>query len=322
MDTTLALESRSLALQVYQLLQELDAARFRHEMTDALEARLQQIRDSLSALLVRLAEDESMASVRTRLSELQDVLAGWSMPDSAAARARWMELRARMQPVYEDLVDALRIEDVHVPRLRPTNYHRNAMHITSWLGALVIIGVTGGAWPMLAAAASFAVLGWTMELFRRRSGAFNTALMKVFGAVAHPHETHRVNSATWYATALTLLATTESVLVAAVSVTALGIGDPMAAVIGRRWGRIRTLNGRSLEGSLAFVVVSLVACVLVLAVLVPTLTFAQTVAISAAGSVAGAVGETLCRRVDDNFAVPLSAGAAAAGIALLLGVAL
>ena len=322
METALVFESRSVALQVHQLLQDLDAARFRHEMTAALDARLQTIHRSITSLLARLSEEESMASVHTRLAELHEVLAGWSMPDPSSARARWMELKGSMQPVYEDLVDALRIEDVHVPRLRPTNYTRNAFHIGSWLFALGVIGVTGAAWPMLVMAATFAVFAWNMEFFRRRSPRLNTELMKVFGSVAHPHETHRVNSATWYATALTILAAFGSVPMAVVAVTALGIGDPVAALIGRRWGRIRTLNGRSLEGSLAFFVSSLVACMLALGLIAPSLSFGQALGIAAAGSVAGAVAETLCRRVDDNFGVPLAAGGVAAAIALLLGVAL
>ena len=322
METALALESRSLALQVHQLLQDLDAARFQQEMTDALEARLQRIHKALSALLVRLAEEESMAAVRSRMAELHDVLAGWSMPDPATARARWMELKGSMQPVYEDLVDALRMEDVHVPRLRPTNYRRNAFHISSWLFALGVIGVTSAAWPMLVMAGTFALFAWTMEVGRRRSDALNAQLMKVFGSVAHPHETHRVNSATWYATALTILSVFQSVPMAVVAVTALGIGDPVAALIGRRWGRIRTLNGRSLEGSVAFVGSSFLCCMLALALLAPALTLGQSLASAAVGSVAGAVAETLCRRVDDNFGVPLAAGGASVLIALLLGVPL
>ncbi len=322
METALAEDSRTLALQVHQLLQDLDAARFKEERSAALQARVEGIRQALATLLAALADAGPSAALRERLTALQEALASWSLPEAAVARAAWMDLKVRVQPVYEDLVDALRVEDVHVPRVRPTNYHRNLMHGTSWVVALVTIGVSGGDWRMLAVAGSIAVAGWAMEIGRWRSPAFNVVIMKAFGRVAHPHEAHRINSATWYATALTIIAAVGSVPAAAVAVTALGVGDPIAALVGRRWGRIPTLNGRSLEGSLAFAASSWVGCAAVLAVMAPTWGWTAVLAVSAAGTVAGAVAETFCRRVDDNFGIPLAAGGAAALVALALGVPL
>jgi dolichol kinase len=322
MQQALALESRTLVLQIHQLLQDLDAARFRQDASEALDTRLGTIRASLDALMERLAEDESAAALRARLAELQDIVSGWTLPEPASARAKWMELKARMQPAYEQVVDALGVQQVHVPRLRPTNYKRNAMHMTSWIVALVTIGGSQGDWRMLAVAGGIAVAGWTMETARRFSPKANDVIMAAFNPVAHPHEAHRINSATWYATALTILALFGSVPMAAVAVTALGVGDPLAAIVGRRWGKTRTMNGRSLEGSTAFFAASSVACFGVLLVMVPSLTLGQAAIMASVGSLAGAVAEMLCRRVDDNFGIPLASGGAVVLVSLALGVPL
>ena len=321
MDAALALETRTLALDLHRLLQDLDPARFRKDASEALALRLARIHEQLADLLARISCDERLAPLAARVHELREIASAWTLPEPAAARRRWMEFKERMGPAYEEFVNALNVQDVHVPRLRPTNYRRNLVHATSWVVALVTIGLSQGAWPMLAVAGSVAVLGWTCEIGRKRWPSWNVALMRVMGPIAHPHEASRINSATWYATALTILALPGSMLVAVAAVTVLGLGDPIAALVGRRWGRIRTLNGRSLEGSLAFFVAAELACIPLL-MWMAELSLAEAAMIGAGASLAGAVAETLCRRVDDNLAVPLAAGAAAGAVALLLGLPL
>ena len=50
------------------------------------------------------------------------------------------------------------------------------------------------------------VLAWAMEISRRRSQRINEAILRVLSPIAHPHEVRRVNSATWYTTALAIMA--------------------------------------------------------------------------------------------------------------------
>ena len=98
----------------------------------------------------------------------------------------------------------------------------------------------------------------------------------------------------------------------------LGFGDPFAAIIGRRFGRIRLPGGRSLEGSLAFVVAGTVMSLPVLW-LAHHLTFGAALGVAAIGASAGALAEVLSGRLDDNFTIPLFAGLAAwAGILVIL----
>ncbi|MGB1275120.1 MAG: diacylglycerol/polyprenol kinase family protein [Nannocystaceae bacterium] len=134
--------------------------------------------------------------------------------------------------------------------------------------------------------------------------------MKVFQPVAHPHETWRINSATWYASALVMLALTGEPIVQTTAVVVLGVGDPIAALVGRRFGRHKLINGRSVEGSLAFLVTSACAAAGVLLALHGlSLVAATTIALAAA--VPATFAELVSRRVDDNLTIPLSAAAGA-----------
>ena len=157
---------------------------------------------------------------------------------------------------------------------------------------------------------------WSCELGRRYSPRLNQALLRLMGRLAHPHEAWRVNSATWYATACVILASMWNAPVATVGIMVLGFADPAAAIIGRRYGKIELINGRTLEGSATFIAVGTLTTW-------PWLVFAWDLhgltafAMALAGATLGGLAELFSRRIDDNFSVPL---AAAVGALAVLGV--
>jgi dolichol kinase len=200
------------------------------------------------------------------------------------------------------------------PIVRPTNVARTTLHMAAGAVCLALIRLLPGRGWLFAAAAAFAVAAWSMELGRRHSPVVNARLMRFFGPVAHAHERHHTNSSTWYVTALALLAAFAPLRAAELGVLVLGIADPAAGVVGRRFGRVRIGAGRTLEGTLAFVTVGGVFALawLVLTGVAPTP--ALWLALIAAGT--GAVAEVASsRRFDDNFAIPVSV-AAVVGVVL------
>jgi dolichol kinase len=82
-------------------------------------------------------------------------------------------------------------------------------------------------------------------------------------------------------------------------------------VIGRAWGRTKLINGRSLEGTLAFAVASALVGGLTLHLLHPELGLGVALLAAAAAGAAGSVAELVSRRVDDNLSIPLAATAGA-----------
>lgn len=215
-----------------------------------------------------------------------------------------------------------RRESIHAPANRPTNYARSLFHVASAGVALSCIELLRAPVALLAIAVGWAAFAWTCEVARRVSPWVNARLMRLFGPVAHAHETHRVNSATWYATALVLLALTGSTVLCATGVVVLGVGDPIAALVGRRWGRTKLVHGRSLEGTLAFVVSAGTVMFVLLTLLHGPLSLQARLLLATGAAVAGALAELFSVHVDDNLSVPVSAAAGAWLVATLANVAL
>jgi dolichol kinase len=192
-------------------------------------------------------------------------------------------------------------------------------HVSAALVSLVftLILFTPAQLPWVAAC--FAGTFWTLEGLRRISPRANDLLMAFFAPIARPIERVRVNSATWYMTALVLLASTGSTIIAAVGVAVLGFADPTAAIVGRRFGRVKLVHGRTLEGTVTFAVVGAAAALGVIAWLPAPPPLGIAVLIAATAGTAGAFAELFSRRIDDNFAIPLVSAAAAAAVLLASG---
>ena len=92
----------------------------------------------------------------------------------------------------------------------------------------------------------------------------------------------------------------------------LGAGDPFAALIGRRFGTVALINGRTAQGTLAFFITGFAAAVLALSWFHPDVAIVR-MALGAASF--GAIAELVSRRLDDNLTIPI---AAATGAWLLL----
>ena len=306
----LAIETRDVAIELHTLFAELDRGRLKADALASMRGRLDVVRDKVGTL--RAAESHVLASASPLGGELVklDALLDAHAP-ARDRRADWLALRESVQPTYERLATALSVEDIHVPSLRPTNYARNVLHLASATGALLALELAPSWSVAIGIAATVAACGWAMEISRKFSPRVNAWCMALFGRTAHPHEAQRVNSATWYATAVLLIALARAEVPAAIALIVLGVGDPLAAIIGRRFGRIRLVHGRSLEGSLAFVMSGALAAFGFVLALHPEVGLGATIAASVAGALLGGLAELGSRRIDDNFSVPLAAFAAA-----------
>ncbi len=296
------------------MLAEIDRARWRRERADGLATRLDVVRARMRAL-----DGGGGDPLADRVGELRGRVDDGA-PRAWDDRQSWIAFRQRVQPSYEALAATLRASSVHVPSLRPTNYTRNVFHVMS-AGLGVALVELAPAQIAIAVAIAVAAIGWGMEASRRVSTRANSALMKLFGPVAHPHEAHRINSATWYVTALVMLSLTEARVACALALVALGLGDPAAAIVGRRWGRHKIVNGRSVEGSLAFVAAAAIGGAALLA-LGLGLALGPAILVAIAAGATGAFAELVSRHVDDNLSVPVLAwcGAAIALVAIGVGV--
>ena len=334
----LALDSRDIALDLHGLLRDLDPARWQDEVEVAMRARATEIQAEVQTLQAKFDElretytDQSLAALGEaldaidarfdRLSELLDEYTpqtDLSVPD---LRKEWMDFRVRLQPAYEGLAESLRVASIHVPSLRPTNYARNIFHVSSALLALVLVETVLTPMWMFMAALAVASSAWLMELGKRSNPRVDRITWFVFGKMGHPYERTRVNSATWFSSALLVLSLTGSQLIAALALMILGVADPAAGLIGRRIGRHKLVHGRSVEGTAAFVLFGAVGCLITLAIFHPALGLPLALGITAAAVLPAALAELYAYRIDDNLLVPMAAAAGAGAFALLVGIPL
>lgn len=326
MQASLALETRALALDVHTLLSELDVARWRAELEHAARSKVASIERRLLAVrgMDGLGE-EPLTPVRSSVDEVAAVLRA-HVPgadlDTEQLRDEWAAFRARLQPAYESMANALRAQAIHVPTRRPTNYARNVLHAGGAVATIALVHFLLPTTWLVWIGCALACWAWSMELGRRLSPRVNKLLMAILGSFAHPHEAYRVNSATWYCTALLILGLTGSKTLLLVAIAVLGFADPAAAIIGRRWGSIKLVNGRSLQGTGAFMAVGTIVAALVLLLTRPDLAPLLVLGMGASAAVLSGLAELFSLRVDDNLSVPVAAAAGAGLIATLLGVAL
>lgn len=313
MTSAVVVDGRQLALELYEVLRGLDRSGWR-DAPAALRERLTQIELRASELY-----GECAGGLRERLEELSTHLHEHA-PAPGSGREAWLAFRARIVPTYEALAAALRSEAAPVPSLRPKNLSRSAFHLTSAVIVLLLIEEVLSLRGLIIAPAVFAGTFWFLEGLRRVSPRANDALMWLFKRVAHPHERHRVNSSTWYGTALLLIAFVQQPLVCSVAVAILGVADPAASIIGRRFGRTPLVNGRTLEGSLAFVITGTLAAAVVIALWHTSVPLGALMVIGLGSALAAGVAELVSRNLDDNFTVPITAAATAYCLAALLGV--
>lgn len=299
--TALQVSEARLAGQVRQLLWSLDPARHDGEPpVDARQVVLDQTRTAAEAGVRGAADLDAVLSLEP------EELGGWD---------KW---RRAVLPAYEAFAALVREAGHAAPSLRPSNPTRAVFHVMGGTtAAMVVEHVLPPAW-LLPVACGFAVLAWGMELSRRRDPRVNRFLMRLFGPVAHAHEAWRINSATWFSTALVGVALLGSPVAALVAFLVLGWADPAAGIVGRRFGRTRLVHGRSLEGTVTFAVVGTVVSLLALLAWHPELSLLTQVAFALAGAVPAAIAELFARRIDDNLAIPVTAALGVVAMGMLL----
>jgi dolichol kinase len=320
MSEALALEMKPVVLELHRLLRDIDPSRWRADLEQAVRRRIAELEAAVSRLLAGREDAQSSdegpsarrRELRDRVAELV-VLLRAEVPEPGLPPGElgdtWRHYRKRLTHTYESLRDALHAWRVDVPAIRPTNYTRTTFHVLNALICVVLLEVFLGPTLRWVVPASIAGTFWSLELLRMKSPRAAEALMAFFRPIAHPHERHKVNSSTWFATAMTILGALFDPMLAVAAIAVLGLADPAAAFVGRRWGRTQLVGSRSLEGSLTFLLAGVAAAFGVLAIWHADLAIASRLAVAVGAALAGCIAELLSRRVDDNFSVPMAAAA-------------
>ncbi len=235
-----------------------------------------------------------------------------SAPDLKGLR----EARSRLMDSYEHFLNSLRAvepltESALPASLRPRNYVRNGFHVLNALTGVAlyqwVFDRHGCLLVLIAVLAVYATLDITRRLWPR----WNEILFdSVFKQITRPRERHQIPAASWYALATFLVVLTSQQTTAQLAVLVLGIGDPAASLVGRKWGRRKLWRRKSLVGTGAFAIASFLAAAIFLTTL-KALPWGRLLPMATVASVAGAAAEVVSDdRLDDNFTVPITVAAA------------
>lgn len=305
-DVALQQGSQALAEEIAALIESLD---FDALVPEVVHAQVQSLRRRLKTMTRRAAKDEDLSEL---IDQLKATLAEYT-PDADT----WQALKSDLTEAYESLTSILTADDPDKPA-RPINYTRSIFHAGSGVFSLVLALVVFPLDTLAWVAGGFAAWGWSAEIARRVSPRANAILMRGFKHVAHPSEWNRVNSATWYTTALFALTMTGSLPLMVVPVAVLAFGDPAAGILGRKFGRTPLVHGRSLEGTSAFVMFGSLTAGITLAIARPEFSLLQVGVVAVSAGLAGALAELFSRSIDDNLSVPAAAfGATFAALSVL-----
>ncbi|MBL4845246.1 MAG: hypothetical protein JKY65_06960 [Planctomycetes bacterium] len=320
MSRAIALETKPLLLSLHGVLRELEAKGWSVDFWESLAPRLEAMEVRARELIAKL-KVPSETELGKRLLQLAASIRA-ALPGVGCTleelHAGWASYQEQFQVAYDLLCASMRALSVAAPERRPENAARSVLHVfTATSCILLVVYVLSPFWMRVAAGIGVAAC-WAMEIGRIFSPRLNEALCNGMAVVAHPHERRDVNSATWYTTALFLLAIFFLPPVCVVALAVLGLADPAAAFVGRRWGRIRLIHGRSLEGSLTFVVVGTLAGLGALSLWYPEIKLSYAALMALGAALPAAVAELFSRRVDDNLSIPVASAAGAWLVTVLL----
>jgi diacylglycerol kinase (CTP) len=164
----------------------------------------------------------------------------------------------------------------------------------------------------LAILGAVAVIFSSLDMLRFYVPSLNKKVREDFGPFMRDYELNSLSGSTWFFFSSLIAIALFPKTAASLGFLCLALGDPLASWVGLRWGKTRLPGGKSLEGSMTFFAVSALAGVVSLA-LNPAVTLAvgPMAVLACVVALAGAFAEWLpIKGVDDNFVVPILAGAA------------
>eukprot|EP00054_Salpingoeca_dolichothecata_P035632 m.5859 g.5859 ORF g.5859 m.5859 type:complete len:275 (-) comp5679_c0_seq1:22-846(-) len=245
-----------------------------------------------------------------------------SVSSSIDDRVTKTELSRLVKPLsegYEFVVAAIRAEPSTECRelgdslatLRPSNYYRNIFHVfNASFGACMyefFLSFEQATFVLV-----FILMCYIfMDILRRYFPQAEALLYDtLFSVITRPRERYIIPAATWYCVGLVAVVVMFDKTAAIIAALVLSIGDPMATLVGRRWGKTPLFVAqKSLEGTSAFFLSSFVYVLIFLMWRRPGLGSPHSILLSFVAAIVGALAEMFGNDTfDDNLTIPLSVG--------------
>jgi dolichol kinase len=143
-----------------------------------------------------------------------------------------------------------------------------------------------------------------LEIVRLRLPVWNNFIYAHLGGVIRANEEEKMTGTVPYILGVALSLYAYSTPVATAAICFLAFGDVAATTIGERYGKTK-IGGKSLEGTVAFIIASL----LFAGFLLPFVGLTLTSWVLVLGALAAACIELLPLSLNDNLIIPIMSGA-------------
>lgn len=170
--------------------------------------------------------------------------------------------------------------------------------------SIPIVGIFVPSSSMVIALAAMSAVALVLDLVRFRVQWLNQYFLRLLAPLLKESEKDRINGSTYMIIAALAVFGLFDSTIAVASLLFLSLGDPAAALVGRRMPGPR-LRGKSPGGTAAFLAVSLAAVGLLAALGVVEYHWGLLV-----GAAVAALAELASLPPDDNLTIPLISGAA------------
>jgi dolichol kinase len=300
-----------------------------HDFLDALPhhlkgGRLEELHHRCSELLRTVPEASADEHLHPAFSRTQALLADLqaalkAKKPQAYVLVRYEELSRSYEHWLISVRKKARALGAPAPaetgaRLRPLIKARTAFHVSMGVLASSLYQLILTRWQAVAILFTLLTIFGSLEISRRIAPRFNDVLLKspIFKPIARPDEYYRINSATYYLLALCIVTPIFSRPAVLVGILILAFADPAAAWVGKRYGKTKLYQRKSVAGTLTFFSTGLAVSAGLLFACYPELSIATRLGAAVLASAVAAVAELFSTGVDDNFTVPIAAVLAAA----------
>lgn len=303
-------EAQSLRWEKFQekfsTLQEklkIQADHFSHLLSQSSLAQI-EIRVHLEKFITQAQQISQNLSTRYQEMTREEWLPSLSSLSEKAIHLRQELKSINLKAAFEHISEAVLVDHYgNLGEARKIQWPRKILHVLAsfWIVGIYLFSRGSFSFKMTVFGA-FTAYALSNDILRLVWPKFNAWTMRDLKKYMRKEEARRLNSLTFYSISTFLVCAFFPKGVAILSVLFLGLGDPIASIIGIKFGKHK-MGRLSLEGSLAF----FFTC-FGLSFLYPLLdpTFHGPLWLFAIfGGLIGAFSERWTFRLDDNFVIPI-----------------
>lgn len=179
----------------------------------------------------------------------------------------------------------------------------------AFLGIFFLYLVVYSGWPktiIWSLTGGFIVWAFSLETVRHLSPRVNQWVCRHFRPIMREREKTKINSAIFYIISMGIVYLTCPIEVSMLTLLFVGIGDPVAGIVGVTWGKTKITSHVSMEGFFACATTCALLAALCAGLLFQnTLSFLPLISFSLLSGMVGAIAEASFKKLDDNLIMPL-----------------